>query len=494
MKKISGLTFGFLVGVLLASCLPQPTTPAAGSVAQPTPAGTEAASANKNSTLLASSRPLYAPGELVDYVAQTGDTLPAVAAHFNTTVAEILNANAFIPNTATTLPPGMPMKIPIYYAPFWGSAFHILPDSLFVNGPAQVGFDVEAFVAKQPGWLKNYSEYASGVQRSGAQVVLLVAENYSISPRLLLALLEYQSKALTQPDFPAEGTNFVLGYDEILSRGVYLQSVWAANLLNNGYYGWRIGDLVTFEHLDSRVERPDPWQNAATVALQYYFSRTFSADRYAEATGTAGLYAVYTALFGDPAQADQPHIPGSLQQPTLALPFKPGLPWSFTGGPHTGYGDGDPLSALDFAPATDAHGCVTTNEWAAAMAPGIVARSDPATVILDLDGDGDERTGWVIFYFHIATDGRIAAGVQLNTGDPIGHPSCEGGRATGTHVHIARRYNGEWIPAGGPLAFNLEGWIAHVGAEPYQGTLTRYTHTVTACTCSDENSQIRAEK
>src|ERR1051325_4147883 len=40
-----------------------------------------------------SERPEYKPGELVDYIAQNGDTLPALAAHFNTTIEEILAAN-----------------------------------------------------------------------------------------------------------------------------------------------------------------------------------------------------------------------------------------------------------------------------------------------------------------------------------------------------------------------------------------------------------------
>jgi LysM repeat protein len=35
-------------------------------------------------------RPSYKPGELVEYIAQDGDTLPALAARFNTTVDEIL--------------------------------------------------------------------------------------------------------------------------------------------------------------------------------------------------------------------------------------------------------------------------------------------------------------------------------------------------------------------------------------------------------------------
>src|SRR5688572_29380166 len=62
-----------------------------------------------------SGRPEYSPGELVDYTAQNGDTLAALAARFNTTVEEIMEANPIIPLDATTMPPGMPMKIPIYY-------------------------------------------------------------------------------------------------------------------------------------------------------------------------------------------------------------------------------------------------------------------------------------------------------------------------------------------------------------------------------------------
>ncbi len=39
-------------------------------------------------------RPSYGPGELVDYTAQTGDTLAALAVHFNTTVEEILDGQS----------------------------------------------------------------------------------------------------------------------------------------------------------------------------------------------------------------------------------------------------------------------------------------------------------------------------------------------------------------------------------------------------------------
>jgi LasA protease len=439
-------------------------------------------------------RPPYSPGELVDYTAQMGDTLVSLAKRFNSTVEEILSANSFIPTDATTMPPGMPMKIPIYYQPFWGTQYQIIPDSLFINGPEQVVFDTEAFVSEHPGWLKNYREYAFNGNRSGAEIIDYVAMNFSVSPRMLLTLLEYQVGALSLPALPEESHQYPLGYRDSQHMGLYMQLVWAANLLNNGYYNWRSGELIEFEHLDGKLERPDPWQNAASVSLQYYFSRIIDGDQYARAVAQDGFAQSYTELFGDPWRSVTPHLPGSLLQPTFALPFLPGLTWAYTGGPHTGFGTGDPLAAIDFAPGAMSSGCVSTDEWATAVAPGVVSRSDAGAVVLDLDGDGDERTGWVVFYFHIETRDRVPLGTTLQTGDPIGHPSCEGGRTTGTHIHIARKYNGEWVPADCVIPFDLEGWVAHNGSEEYAGTLTKAGRTITACTCADSSSQIIATK
>ena len=57
----------------------------------------------------------------------------------------------------------------------------------------------------------------------------------------------------------------------------------------------------------------------------------------------------------------------------------------------------------------------------------------------------------------------------MDEGDHIGHPSCEGGRAVGTHLHIARKYNGEWVGAGGALPFVLSGWTTHEGETSTHG-------------------------
>lgn len=444
-------------------------------------------------TLLAT-RPVYDPGTLVDYAPQSGDHLPAVAAHFNTTVAEILAANPDLPASTTTLTPGEIIKIPIYYKALWGNPFQILPDALFVNGPEQSNFDTHAFVEAQPGWLKNYSAFAGERNRRGADLVDYVAQQYSISPRLLLALIEYQAQGLSAETRPEEKDLYPLGYEDQFHRGLYLQLNWAANILNNGYYNWRMGTLDTITRRDGSIEHPDPWQNAATVALQYYFSDLLPVDEYKIAIYSEGLYKTYTSLFGDPWQNYTEHIPGNLQQPELALPFPLGKAWTYTGGPHTGWGTGEPYAAIDFAPPAAVGGCASSNEYVVAVGDGQIVRSEPALVMLDLDGDGDEHTGWVIMYLHLASNDKIRTGMLVKTGDLIGHPSCEGGSATGTHVHIARKYNGEWIPAYGTLAFNLEGWVADKGLGPYLGTLKKHGRTVEACTCSNPASQIIAGK
>ncbi|HVN55492.1 MAG TPA: LysM peptidoglycan-binding domain-containing protein [Anaerolineaceae bacterium] len=439
-------------------------------------------------------RQLFEPGQLVDYTVQTGDTLPALAIRFNTSEEEIRAANPIIPISATTLPPGMPMKIPIYYLPLWGTSYQIIPDQLFINGPAQIGADTQKFVASQPGWLKFYQEYIADGSRTGAELVDIVARHYSVSPRLLLAILDYQTGALSRTDFPTDLAPYFMGSRDYAHKSLYLQLGWAANLLNDGYYSYRQGKLPSFEHLDGRLERPDPWQNAATVAIQYYFSRIVDGPTYDLAISGEGLAKTYSLLFGNPWKAAPPHIPGSLTQPELRLPFEPDRVWAYTGGPHTGWGDAQPYAALDFAPPSLVSGCVDTDQWVTAIAPGVIAFAEPGLAILDLDGDGDIRTGWTIFYLHLATRDEIAQGAIVKAGDHMGHPSCQEGHATGTHIHIARLFNGEWIPAGGIggniLAFNMEGWEARAGDQAYVGTLVKFGQVLHACTCSDVTSQL----
>lgn len=481
----------FALSLLLSTCSPAAPLPTQLPTQTPTPTLTATAVPTLVTTPLPT-REVIAPGQRLPYVTQTGDTVAAIAAHFNTSMTEVLAANPQSTVT-TTLPSGQTLQIPSYYFPLGGPTFKIIPDSEFVYGPANKDFDVAAYLASQPGYLRTLSAFAADRQRTSADTIQYVAEQYSLNPKLLLALLEWRSGALTQADVPAAIIANPLGLADGDS-GFYLQTLWAAEKLSIGYYGWRAGTLTTLLFQDTYSSRVDTYQNAGTVGVQYLLAQMFPHDDFDAVAGPEGFAKTYYALWGNPWTTDPPDvIPGGLAQPEISLPFAPSQTWSLTGGPHPGWGSDLPWSALDFGPP-EGTGCAASALWVTASAPGLIIRNNDNALALELDGDGYEQTGWVLFYFHMAERDLIAAGTQVKAGDLLGHPSCEGGRATGAHVHMARKYNGEWLPADGivpgVVPFVIGGWTAERGDAPYQGRLTRLGAWVEACTCSTAANKV----
>ena len=62
--------------------------------------------------------------------------------------------------------------------------------------------------------------------------------------------------------------------------------------------------------------------------------------------------------------------------------------------------------------------------------------------------------------------------------------------ATGTHLHIARRYNGEWIPADQNIPFNLSGWVSQGDGVEYDGKLARAQAVVEASGFPTDENKI----
>jgi murein DD-endopeptidase MepM/ murein hydrolase activator NlpD len=236
--------------------------------------------------------------------------------------------------------------------------------------------------------------------------------------------------------------------------------------------------------MDGSIHSLAPDLNAGSVALEYTLAQLVDRREWQAATDRqAGFSAIYRRMFGDPwrrARQTEPLFPGQLAQPKLSLQFLPGEVWGYTSGPHKAWETNGALAALDFAPGSIEEGCVPSSASIVAVASGVVARSRHGAVVLDLDGDGFEQTGWAILYMHVATQDRVREGSRLKAGDLIGHPSCEGGPASGTHVHIARKYNGEWMGAAGPVPFVMDGWTPHAGFRPAEGTLTKDDQTIIA--------------
>ena len=417
------------------------------------------------------------------YYTQSGDTLPVIASRFGVSVDEIKSQIELTPRGLIS--PQTLLVIPDYYG-FDIAGDPVLPDSELIYSPSALDFDVEAFINESGGYLSSYREYIGDRWMSGAEIIKKVATEESINPRVLIGLLEFQSgwvfgqpQNLIQKDYP-------MGFPILDRKGLHKQLTFSVKILANGYYGWREGRITEVIFSNGFQQRIHPKANAGSAAIEHFFANFYDPDRWLSVLyGEGSFPALYENMFGSPwvrAQTIEPLYTIGLTQPNMELPFLPGKIWAHTGGPHYAWGSSGAWAALDFAPASDQSGCVTSYEWVTASAPGLVVRTGPGLVVLDLDGDGYEQTGWVILYLHIASNGKVTNGTYLDQDGLIGHPSCEGGSATGTHVHIVRKYNGEWIAADGPLAFNLSGWISFKGEKPYEGKLVRKDAVVVART------------
>jgi LasA protease len=415
------------------------------------------------------------------YQTRSGDTLPALALRFGVNESQIISSQAL--SAQSYLPPGLTLTIPrvIPASPYPDV---LLPDSEIVYSPSTVEFSIADYVQDASGFLATYQETLDGTGFNGAQIVQRVAQETSTNPRFLLAMLEYRSGWVRGQPPGGQDLRFPLLLNVPGYQGLYKELSLVGKLLNIGYYGWRSGNLTEVKFTDSSTVRLSPEINAGSAGIQYLFSRLLKQPAWQQVLyGQASFIHVHQEMFGDAwsrAAQIEPLLPADLQQPPLELPFKPGERWSLTAGPHLAWNTGTPLGALDFSPVTGQAICAVSRAWTTAPAPGFIIRSENNMVILDLDGDGFEQTGWVLFFYHIADQERLPSGVWINTDDLIGHPSCQGGNSTGAHVHIARKYNGEWLPADGPVPFILSGWTAHLGERAYQGSLVRGNDIVRA--------------
>ena len=389
-----------------------------------------------------------------------GDTLTRIANKYAVSVASLLAAND-LPNPdllevgqVITLP-----NPPVDYTP----SFLILPDSRLVHSAQAAEFDVESFIRSRGGALSRMtvaltSRGSDGSTESeefaASDVIERVSNEYSVDPRILLAFLEHFAGLVTRADVDAELRLYPLVEHEEASRidraGLYNQLSWLADRLNRGYYGWKYRGDVILDLPDGSRLFYDPGLNAATIAVQHVLAQMPRAGDWRQASDVSGIYRTYSELFGDPFAENRATVPAGLEQPELTLPFPRGETWRFTGGFHGGWGNGSAWAAVDFSPPPEDKPvglCYTSSHPATAVARGTIARLEKGVVVLDLDEDSNEGSGWTILYLHVNHHDSLIEGQLVEAGNIIGYPSCLGGFTNATHLHIARRYNGEWIPA-----------------------------------------------
>lgn len=427
-----------------------------------------------------------------EHVVQAGDTLSLIADQYGVELTNILALNT-LPNP-DVLQVGQVIQLPQVSSGVT-SSFKIVPDSRIMRGPLHT-LDIRAFLNQQPGYARFVQGTVDIRQDNGipvprtmdlAGIVDQVSIEYSVDPALLLLLLEYNASWLSNPNPPDElkARPLVSASVAPYAEGIYYQLAWAANQINQGYYGWKYRQSSTVELPDGRRLAYNPELNPGTIALQYFFSRV-APYQWEQAISPNGFYSLFVQYFGDPFMTQIDQVVGAeITQPLLRLPFEAGVPWRLTGGPHGGWGSGSAWSSVDFAPANEnlsGLSCYVADYWITAVADGVIARSGDGAIVLDLDGDGNESTGWSILYLHMSTVDAVRTGEYVMAGQRLGRPSCAGGISNATHLHIGRKFNGEWIPADcsnceamyATPPFDMSGWIvAGIDGQEYQGLMRR---------------------
>jgi LasA protease len=426
------------------------------------------------------------------YFTQSGDTLGSIAARFQVLPEDIISSEPIQPDQL--LNPGLKLLIPRAKEPAKEMEW-ILDDHEVVYSPSAIGFDIQRFISQAGGYLSTHQEYmrSTGLT-SAAEIIERVAVENSFHPRLLLAILEYRCGCVLGPLEEGVIQDYLLGVSEPAMKGLYRQLGWVVNQLSLGYYGWREGLFTELVFADGSTVSLSPELNAGSASIAYLFSRLEDRNQWKKVMKPdSGFKEFHENMYFDvgiEARFSGDLLSFDLTQPDFILPFQQDREWGFTSGPHKAWETEGALAALDFAPASERFGCQQSDAWVVAVADGLVVRSEYGAVVIDLDGDGFEQTGWTVLYMHIEDRQRTPEGTYLHRGEEIGHPSCEGGPADGTHVHIARKYNGEWIAADGPIPFAMSGWIVQAGYRPFEGSLSRGDQVIVANSLSPAQAFI----
>ncbi len=288
-------------------------------------------------------------------------------------------------------------------------------------------FNVEQFCKDKAPHLSPYAELISHV-----------AGQRRVSARAMIALMEQQSQAVSNPAFMVSNPLGDLSKESGL--GAQLQDVSV-----------RIRSSADSNGLRVNVDAPD--SGILTV---------LSAQKIRQ------LGDVYKNLF--PGVVAQKNVVEEAFSSSILMQF----PWPVTeswsfGGAHADDGSGSPLSSLDFSHKWESWGD-PINSYVVASAGGKVKKHSSCYVEVIHSGN------WSTGYYHLGTL-SVQDGQTVKANDKIGKYAnsqaqalCDGGSSTGPHVHWTLYSSGAEADLSGVA---LSGWTVHPGTYSYDEDCSR---------------------
>lgn len=315
-------------------------------------------------------------------------------------------------------------------------------------------FDIEAYlVARAPALAQH------------AEAISHWAGYTSISPRVLLTLLEMQTGLLSSGGRSLVAGDLARPFGNLSSAASVADQVRdVADQMARKLYA----DPTPLEASEFGGER------AQQGALQAVLARGKQANPEAFAD-------TYQRLFGhrfDLQSALAPQnqsLAGSVEAMSapnglLRFPFPWGANWH-VGGAHTNTGSGNyPMSSLDMSQG-GGWGSNQSNVWVSSAAGGQFKRHSScfAEVV--------HPNGWSTTYYHLmniqyGTGANIGQLVRIaNPANTIGQALCNGGHSTGPHQHFSLKRYGAWQHLNGAY---ISGWRITAIGSSYDTNCSRY--------------------
>ena len=353
----------------------------------------------------------------------------------------------------------------------------LLADGQFVWGPNVGDFDVRAFLIERDSPLADYS--GSVVSWAGYT---------SVNPQVLLTLLELRHGLVTAIP-PGADRAQVDGWAE-------QDSMDLASAFYDFLYTWgsrrpqgerEPSGSPVVALADGGAVEISRQTNAGTYAIAAALAKTGEQATWSAQISPAGggsFAAVFDSFFPDTDRLEDSNQINPADLPPddfFQLPFPLGATWSFNG-PHNWNGGSDPppYSSMDFSstwphdpPFPLHHAVAAAGGTGTILSPNPFFSDQPCWVRIDHGG------GWTSSYYHMRNLGppgdlgSLARNGALGT---IGEEICNGGYASGAHVHFSLLYDGAYVDLEG---IKLSGWTVHVGPTPYtSGSLERDGQTL----------------
>lgn len=326
---------------------------------------------------------------------------------------------------------------------------------------------IQAYLDKQPGPLKNLRAPIGDREHSFAEFLGSQTSLYSINPQVVLALIEQQSGLITRPGDDAERLDWALNYhgDNEAFRGLLPQVRWAIRELHRAQRDYPAGPELVYA--DTSHSPMPSGLNVGGYAVARILAATTTADNLVARLeeGNDSFVAVFTRLFGDPRapiapahQVAAPFLSFPLDRPyAITSFFDHDTPFLQQNGSIVTYrGDRDPALSYDGHDGWD--------YGAAPPAPALAA-ADGTVVFAGNSDDGcgiahaviiDYGNGYRTLYWHLeevlVEPGPVARGTKIGI---VGASGC----VTGPHLHFQTQFLGRDT--------DPYGWCGPAGQDPW---------------------------